>query len=301
MEPHPKIVFVDRSRFQPALDLMAGLVDDIFKYGTHLFDSLLLNEPIADSRSTIALMLRHLLEQLDGVAPLVHQNRPEPLRIVIRAVFEAGLNLSYMTESDMDRRTLNYRLANTHRRLAMVERFNPNTTEGRSARAAVASDVDVIRIGNFEPMELATTLRQMTAHPLLADAEAEWQRRKGKCRWYSLGGGPSNLGSLAIHLGRAAQYHFLYREWSATAHADGLLEKVSTASDARAEIPALRNPDDLQMLTFVASAIALRAFSELVNRVIPSEAGRLEIFQSELGPRYLRVGDSAVPLIAVHR
>lgn len=305
MHPHPDAIFLDRSH-QHVFGAMADLVDQVVNYSTHLFNHLLEGD-VPEHKITAALLLRHLFEQLDGVAGLVREGRTEPAKVVLRAGFEASLNLSYLTEGEIERRALHYRLANLHRRLRMIEMFDPETAAGRQAQVTVNSDVTGFRVAQFETTAVAKALRAMMQLPYLDEARADWEARlakvKGKKKdsrmpkWYSLGGGPRNLEALAVHLGRGGQYHVLYRDWSAIAHGESLLEKTKPSKDGGGEILAIRDPTDLQMVSFLATSTALLNLSEVVDRLAPEQRKLFSAFFEEIKPEYHRVGDQSTPII----
>jgi hypothetical protein len=298
--PPSDLIVVDFSTFQDSLDLMGDLVDDVVLFGVSLVDALLTG-PVPDFQSTAALMLRNMVEQLDGVGALVRANRVDPGKALMRVAFEAALNLSYLTATDRERRANHYRVANIHRMLKMEALTDPSTIAGRTRREAIRSDTSIVRPEFGE--SIAAPLEEMLRMRIMEEAERDWQERARRGKplppWYSLTGGPSNLADLATHLGRDAQYYLLYRMWSAVVHSEGLLEKVRPGPGGSAQIPLLRYPADLQMLTYIAVATASTAYKEIVERLLPEKAAALTAFHFQIRPRYTKVGDPDQPLIKI--
>ena len=57
--------------------------------------------------------------------------------------------------------------------------------------------------------------------PEYADLNKEYKRlapKRQRIEWYSLFGGPNNIGELAEYLGQRTVYDFLYRKWSKLTH-----------------------------------------------------------------------------------
>jgi hypothetical protein len=203
----------------------------------------------------------HVLEMLDGVEVLLNGAAPIPSKTTLRAAFEALLSMDWVATEDSERRGAAYVVAEVHRRLATMERYDPETERGKQLKASVASD----ELGeNLEFPEVVfgeqerADLRSMLDEPHLRLAAAEYERVRGIMRrtpeFYALWDGPRDLEQLARRLGRSAFYEIMYRSWSGTAHANDLARQLRHINGEPAIAP-LR--DGTELVSSYAHAIYL--------------------------------------------
>src|SRR5262249_45649022 len=110
--------------------------------------------------------------------------------------------------------------------------------------------------------------------------EAEWQRLKALNKnrdpeWYSLFGGPKNVRELAIHLGMAGMYEFLYSFWSESGHAGMAMEAIGRKGGATVLRP-IRHPEQLQPAVQHAASFALLLAKRLVEVYAPAKWPQLQ-------------------------
>ena len=110
-------------------------------------------------------------------------------------------------------------------------------------------------------------------------ADDEYQSLKSiikrRPNWYSLFGGPSNLRDLAKHLNWGAHYDILYRSWSNIAHADDLSYFLTQTKKGSPAFKPLRNPEELKLLSSVASSFILHATMKMIGKFRPGESASL--------------------------
>lgn len=205
-EPHNKVLDRGPRGDDSIRDRFAGLIDRCVNFGSHITPWLLAGETVPAPRFTMALMLRHLLSQLDGVAVLLRTGCPEPIKVVLRTVFEAYLNISYLLRADTERRAMCYSLSAKHRSIALVRRRDETTETGRRLAVALQKDESGFK-GPLASVDefpaLADMEAELTTGPLVP-LETEWQRLKKSGiapHWYQLFGGPNNLEALATEVG----------------------------------------------------------------------------------------------------
>jgi hypothetical protein len=191
-----------------------------------------INEP---HNVTVVLLVRHVIESLDGVSVLVAQGCSEPCQPLLRSALEATLGVLYILQHDTKRRALAYQVAHAHKKIKLYQRADPTTPAGQDFRKSLHGDLceDVFnRLPIVNYPKLIDNLKKMLETPTFQPVEAEWQKlkkeRKGEPEWFSLFGGPQNVRELAIRVKWLGMYEFLYRQWSNETHAGRAMEAVGS-------------------------------------------------------------------------
>ena len=252
------------------------LIDSCVDFGTHLVAALLEGEKVAHHRVTSSLLLREFLAHLDGSSSLLRTGCPESTKTTLRSALEAYLNLLYLLVENTERRSISYVLAARHQSIDFLKRRDPTTKEGRRILEEIARDTSAFKITRVPSADLPPVEQleaELRVEPF-TEIEAEWIRTGRAARgrflkWYQLFGGPENLRQLADRVGRAALYDLLYRQWSASAHVESVLRNVEIRGSAKAAIPSLRDPSELQLLTGVAVSLALVCFKDVIDWTMP--------------------------------
>jgi hypothetical protein len=123
--------------------------------------------------------------------------------------------------------------------------------------------------------KMIANLQAMLVKPDFQPIEGEWQRLKAlnknrNPKWYSLFGGPKSVRELAIHLGMAGMYEFLYRFWSESVHAGMAMEAIGSKGGATVMRP-IRHPEQLQSAVQHAAGFALLLAKRLVEVYVPAK------------------------------
>lgn len=190
----------------------------------------------------------HVFEMLDGVDILLREWAVIPARLQMRSAFEAKLTVEYVTEANSNLRGAAFIVAEIHRRIGGLDRWDPTAEAGKQLRAEfrkdkIARGVEIPVVDDLP--ERIEGLRRLLNEEPFKEAAAEYDRvlrsRQGRPVWHSLWNGPGNLQDLARHVGRGGQYEILYRTWSRTAHGFDL-ERQLTEKDGQAAIQPFRDP-----------------------------------------------------------
>jgi hypothetical protein len=239
--------------------------------------------------SSVLMLVRHLVESLDGVAILVSKSGSHPCQPLLRSALEAVLGVLFILEKDTERRALAYQVAHAHKKIKLYDRLDPSSEAGKELRRLLDGD-PVEGFFNALPFidypKLIANLRGMVAQPEFQPIEAEWQRMKALDRrkrdpaWYSLFGGPASVRELAIHLHMAGFYELLYRLWSESVHAGMAMEALGRKGNSTVVRP-VRHPEQLQSAVQHAAALALLLAKRLVEVYDPARWPRLQAFYAE--------------------
>jgi hypothetical protein len=258
------------------IDIASPLLQELVNYATNVLARCVSSSSKLDEDVAILALYRHIIEITDGIEVLIAQSGAIPAIPLLRSSFEASLSIEYILEKDAvyTRRSLAWLIGYVHKRLDMYERFDPSTSKGREFKRLFDQDKTVSDIKmppSSEAQKAIANLQSMLSKPHLQDVEKEYSRYKRAPNWYHLFGGPLNLRALAEYLNRGAQYEFLYRQWSTTAHAQNLLPFLARTEKGESAIGRLRNPKEMKTVVSFASTFILDATRLILGKLRPGE------------------------------
>jgi hypothetical protein len=254
--------------------------------------------------SSILMLVRHVIESLDGVAILVSKSGSHPCQPLLRSALEAYLGVLYILEKDTKQRALAYQLAHAHKKIKLYERLDPTTPAGKELRKLLDGDplegfFNALPFINYP--KLISNLQGMFAQPDFQPVEVEWQRVKGLDKrkrdpaWYSLFGGPCSVRELAVRLHMAGMYELLYRMWSENVHAGMAMEAIGRKGGATVVRP-VRHPEQLQSAVQHAAFFSLDLAKRLVELYAPAKWPQLQAqYTEKISKRAAELGSG--PLI----
>jgi hypothetical protein len=278
-KPLESILYRELSRLNAKefIDTASPLLQELINYATNVLarcaDS---SSGKVDEDVAILALYRHIIEMTDGIESLISQSCAIPAIPLLRSSFEASLSMGYILENNTEytRRSLAWLIGYVHKRLDMYERFDPSTSKGQEFKRLFDKDETVSGVNmppSSEAQKAIINLQSMLSKPHLQEVEKEYSSFKKAPNWYRLFGGPPNLRALAEHLNRGAQYEFLYRQWSTTAHAQDLLPFIARTEKGASAIGGLRNPKELKSVTSFTATFILNATRLILGKLRPGE------------------------------
>lgn len=232
-----------RQRFEPALR-------EVICYGAHWVDRVLKEKPKPVTAATLpCVSLQYqVLEALDASLVLLRQACAIGMRQHLRTAFEGSLSLEYILEEDTERRGAAYFVADVHIRLDWYDVHDAGSTQGQRFQERCARDRYLKGIGGDRMEGLVEERKRLESAfegDAMKEASEEYMRAKGnkssQPKWYSLFKGPRNLRELADRLKAPGMYDILYREWSATAHAQDMRRHMLNTGDGNLALVGLRD------------------------------------------------------------
>lgn len=215
----------------------------------------------------VLLLTRHICEQLDGVSILAEKGCADPIKPLLRSSFEAMLGIEYILAADSERRGIAYQVAHAHRQIKLYRKVDPEEQSGKQLRAVLASDplASGMEWPKVDTKKLIANLERMLARSEYAPINSEWDRLKGKAKWFALFDGPKDVHALAAKLNRVGMYEFLYRHWSNAVHAGDCLSNIGGKS-GNVAIKPIRHPEGLQSMISVSIGLCLAVTPLLLTR-----------------------------------
>lgn len=231
--------------------------------------------------ATILLLMRHVVESVDGVSLLVAKGSVQNCGPLLRSAFEALAGILYILKADTERRALAYQVGHVHKKIKLYSKFIPTDDVGRNLRAELKDDplISFFDKPEIEWQKLIDNLKNTFAKPEYAPIEAEWDRvKKGKKgtgtkdpNWYALYGGPRDLRSLSLQIGKGSFYEILYRHWSDFAHAGSAFSNISKGSGIGVAVKPVRCPEGIEQACTFAHQICVETIAECLKAMASGE------------------------------
>ncbi len=238
---------------------MSDILSEVANKGTEILSKCSVLPIKIPESYEILLFYRHILEILDAVEVQIANSVIDPIIIQLRSAFEALLSMDYIAETDTARRANAFFYFQQLERIKFLKMYQPHSKE----RKAIISDlkkrnkeyIKHIKLTEFPDAEqkiheIETILEKPEFVVIAREIEQIKQKaiasgRTIKPRWYSVFSKCTSIEILARHLGRIAEYEFLYRPWSKVAHSENVLSYVEITSKGEECFRCLRNAENL--------------------------------------------------------
>lgn len=273
-------------RYEEVLGQLSEFVGDCTSYLADAFTAAqerTATEPCY-SHGTVLLLVRHVVECLDGVTLLVAKGSAENCGPLLRSAFEAHLGLLHILQADSRNRALAYQVAHAHWKIKLYRRCDADDPIGKQVRSELKGD-PLAGVFDRIPGDLGAmiaNLEKMFQRAEYVPIEQEWQDTRKRLgnkdpEWFALFGGPRDVRSLAISLGLGAVYEGLYRSWSDVIHAGSGFKHVGPSDQPGAiSIRPIRHPDGLESACTLSAWLAVSTTNALVAAYAP---GHQDAFQ----------------------
>ncbi len=272
-----------RASAREIIDIASPLLQELVNYATNAFQRCQ-TASAGESAEDLPLLASylHVIEMTDGIEVLISQSCPVPAIPLLRSSFEALVTIDYILEAEYQQRSFSWLVQYVHTRLKEYEMLDTSRKSGQDFLATLSTD----KIGDYmklPPMsdlpQAIENLESLLSQPNYQTVESEYQRLKKtnrrKLEWYSLFGGPHNLRELSRHVGRGAQYDFLYRYWSKITHAGDLSRFLTRTNEGSPAFKPIRNPADIKDFSILTASFILDATRKVLGKFRPGEERNL--------------------------
>jgi hypothetical protein len=250
--------------------------------------------------ATILLLMRHVVESVDGVSLLVAKGSAENCGPLLRSAFEALAGIIYILKGDTERRALAYQVAHIHKKIKLYRKFIPTDEIGRKLRAELKDDplLSLFDQLQFDWEKIIDNLKSTLMKSEYVPIQAEWEQvKKGKKgtgtkdpNWYTLFGGPNDLRGLSLQIGKGSYYEILYRQWSDFAHAGGAFKAIRKGSGVGVSVRPVRCPEGIEQVCNFAYQICVETIMSVLKGVAADEWPKFqERINKELRSRALEL------------
>ena len=295
-KPLESILYRDLSKAQarPIIELASSVLQELVNFASNALVRCATSIKGQENEDLALLSLyRHIMEMTDGVEVLISQSSVTPAIPLIRSSFEALISMEYIVEDNAHyvTRSLAWLVDYVHRRLRLYGSLDPSTPRGQEFQQALSQDKTLNTIAlppQADVSQALANLQGLLAKPQLAAMDQDFMQLRGQRKWYRLYGGPNNTRGLAHHVGRAAEYDFLYREWSRVSHAHDFAPFIARTLDGKGAIRGIRDPSDLKNTAIFAATFMLGATRTLIGKFRPGEDIRTWYLR-DIRPRYTQL------------
>ncbi len=257
-------------------------LEEVRNFGTYVLKWLAEAPPPVPLRLTPLILIRHTVELMDSIYILIQHHNVDPAQIILRTLFEAWLNVRFLTCDDLEpseqtfqkvsERSAAYMVCYLHQRRKRNETYDPDSEAGKRRKAEIEKD-------QYVPNDLLEKLPKDVKDEVkksieridreLTQMEATYQSLQSGDRsdrpkpWYRLAGGPKNIQELARLFSLGEFYNQFYRSMSGMVHGSDILEgriSMSKREDFAAikQVRLLTNFDYVVKFSLVCSTSIYR-------------------------------------------
>ena len=282
----------------------ADLIDEVVNFGTHVMMWVAERPPLeGDAAAPMLLSIRHALEVLDSISPLIRQGSADPAKIPLRALIETVFGIKYLLQDDLERRSMCFMVWHAHHRRNLYENFDSRTERGKQFQAVIAADrvakeMNLSGIPDLTPA--IENINRLLARSEYEEAEREYQRLRRSGRrnpsWYEFFGGPRTVEQLARAVGMPAVYEVIYRAYSGQTHGTDIIHgKISSGGPGESRIVQIRWPEEAQHVTSLSVAMGHELLSAVVGACRPEKKDEVRTWYIRvIREPYLRVAGEPI-------
>jgi hypothetical protein len=261
------------------------LLQDLVNYGSNLiprcFESS--NKTAIDVVILVALA-KQAVTHLDGFEIHVSHGAILASHLSARALLEASLYVSWVLQSDTERRARQYYVWNLRQNRAWGRRLVPGTTEHAAFTSSLQATPSLPDLASLPAIHTKVTeaqnqiaaIDQQLALPVYKAINDEFDRIKRSTHdlpWHAPWGAKS-IRQMADQLNRLAEYDLFYSTLSDVAHSSAFRKHVSI-DGVQVNFEPIRQLESIDTVCRPAVGNALRLYRELLGHYRPGELENL--------------------------
>ena len=249
------------------------LLIDFVNYGSSLiaraYDS---SKRDIDDVMIIAVLLKHIVQMLDGVQVLISAGNTHVATLQARSAFEAYLNMLWIMKGDSKRKARFYYVFELRKQRKWALRATPNTQE-REKFMELYKEYDFVKAINWDELAaiakanlsaINSTLSKPALKPINDMAE-----KTNYLDWYKALGVQS-IKILAKEVNELPIYDLYYGKFSDVMHASSYRDQIKVMS-GRIELQPIRYLTDAQTVILMSCHVATKGYRAIIERYRPGE------------------------------
>ena len=287
---------------------LADLVEDIVRFGSHVL-KWASTEDQQDPIEKLAFLaiLRHTVELLDTIPDNLRKEEISGVQHTLRSLLDVCFSMLYLVQDDTSRRVRAYLYMDTIRKIKILKRQDPSTSEYTIFVNAHANDRILRTQGEVLPaIDIVRHREKIRLHEVMLSngfflasdteykrmrAETRSRRRPFKPDWYSFYNGATSIRELADKVNLLATYETFFRRYSGKVHPSDLINHAFTATEAIGfQIKPIRRSGNITEVAGFACQIGKEVLKAYVDKFIPSRSTALsEWYQNQILNPYIRL------------
>lgn len=280
----------EREKLNNILMRMSIFVDDCKSQLIGVFEAIQV-EQTKDNDGGLAVVLlltRHVVEMIDGVSILIANGSSINCQLLLRSALDAILQLLYLLEEDGTQRSICYQVNHARKKIAMYRKLDKFHADGIQLRNEIANETSVELFSNvpFDPVAAIAKLEIMLADQPFNEINQHFKAKKPKY-WYSAFDGPKSIRDLAKHLKLLRFYETLFRTWSDTVHAGGVIQNArKSGTPGKFRVRLVRHPEGIESNCVLSADFTFMLTKSLLSKYRPDKLTASNCyFETEIKPR----------------
>lgn len=226
-----------------------------------------------DDIMIIAVLLKHIIQMIDGVQVLVSAGNSQTATLQARSAFEAYIYMSWIMKSDSIRKARFYYVYEIRKQRKWALRAKPESKE-RERFNEIYKDFNLSKaLDWYELAEIGrknlSAINANLAHPALKEINETIERTK-RLDWYKCYDVRLNsIKDLAEKVGELAIYDLYYTRFSDVMHASSYKDQIQIKNKYVLFEP-IRTLSDAPMVILLCCHVAIHGYKAIINRYFPS-------------------------------
>jgi len=295
------ILYRDKSKVE-AQQIYAKQIElliDMVNYGTNLvvnaYDSR--KKKDIESTVTIAVLLKHIVQMIDGVQVLISAGAVHAASLQARSAFEAYLSLLWILQDDSEKRAKFYYVSCARKTRDATQRLIRGTRENEQFQKIYdelkefSRPIDWIVISDAAKDDLAK-IDAFLQKPNIKEISDILKKKRGsrdyEIEWYKALDIKS-IRDLAVKVKELPAYDLYYNRFSEVMHGSSYQDQIET-KDGKVYLENIRDLKDAYNVLMLSCVVAIGSYKAIIQRY---RNGELKQF----GKKYIT--DWRVPFLNV--
>lgn len=265
----------------PENDLKKVQLSKCISYGDLVMKEIVQdNKKFTNTELIVLSLYRNVLELLDGLFLLIDHNSRSSSIVVLRSLFEASANFSYLLidQEKIEERANHYYVGFAMEEIKVCEKI-------------LALD----RKGTLSPERLQKKINDhyINLNGYQNNNYKEWMRLKSKLvlqrknpdfhpNWYSVFKGPRSLKQLAVKVNLKDVYDLIYSNFSLETHGFASLDGIRRMQDGGVKFQPLRSIETLQMQMYLGTRLFSMCTAYLLKTYLKNQLEDFDIFFEDM-------------------
>ncbi|MEK5028723.1 DUF5677 domain-containing protein [Paenibacillus sp. FSL M7-1046] len=247
------------------------------------------NEKFRNTEIIVLSLYRNVLELLDGLFLLVDHNSKSSSVVVLRSLFEASANFSYLLidYKKIEERANYYYVGFAMEEIKACERALSLDIKGSLSAEKLQKKIDdhYIILNGYQSSNYKEWMR------LKVSLVAQRKNPEFHPNWYSVFKGPRSLKQLSAKVNLKDVYDLIYSNFSLEAHGFVSLDGIRRTDEGGVMFQPLRSMETLQMQIYLGTRLFSMCTAYLLKTYLKDQLEDFNIFFDEITKHFVPDAD----------